>query len=452
MPSAIWPNTSSVVPTPNLKTSIPGPQSKRLLKKLHQVECSHITYVDSEFPVVWEKAKGCRVWDVDGNRYLDLTAAFGVSILGHSPSRLRKAINQQLKNLWHAMGDVYPHRSKIQYAEALKAFLPRELNRVIFSCSGSEAVESALKTAYLATGKPGVLAFDGAYHGLGYGALQANGRAFFREPFVKQTGSFVSFMDFIPEKTLTPAVVRQKLKTIDALIRHSKPKKIGAILIEPIQGRAGVRVADPYFLKGLRRLSRENKIVLIFDEIYTGLGRTGRWFAMDHFGVTPDIICLGKALAHGFPFSACVGKRELMKAWGPSQGEAKHTSTFLGHPLGCQMGLATLEILKEDGLLKRVKTQGVFLQKGLEFLAQKFPRLVKEIRGRGLMWGMEFKESSLAHFLMKRLLKRGIILLTSGPQNEVLTFTPCFIVNRVQLQAALDAIGEELTAFSKENS
>jgi 4-aminobutyrate aminotransferase-like enzyme len=356
------------------------------LQLLRAYESRNVTFAeaDGSWPIVWERASGVHVWDADGRKYLDLTAAFGVAAAGHANPRVVKAGQQQMAKLLHAMGDVHPH--------ALKAQLARELSRLtferwsrndkgrrglasssqrgktIFCNSGFEAVEAALKTAMLATGKPGVLAFEGAYHGLGYGALNATHRAHFREPFRRQLREFAHFVPF-PKvgqasrlARLRPAAAARDrrdacptLELIESRMRRLfRRERIGAVLVEPVQVRGGINIPPPGFLPMLRRLCDEHDALLILDEIYTGFGRTGRWFACEHSGTVPDVICLGKALTGGFPLSACVGHGELMDAaWPPSSGEAIHTSTFLGHPVGCAMALAQIKEIKAGKLVQR---------------------------------------------------------------------------------------------------
>ncbi len=297
--------------------------------------------------------------------------------------------------LLHAMGDVHPHR--------LKAELARELSRLtferwghkpvtgktIFCNSGFEAVEAALKTALLATGKPGVLAFSGAYHGLGYGALNATHREYFRRPFSRQLAGFAHFVPF-PEKnnrrSFFPEESLQK-----AVLRLFDKFKIGAVLIEPVQGRGGIRVAPPQLLDWLRHTCDEHGALLVADEVFTGFGRTGRWFGCEHTGTVPDLICLGKAMAGGFPISACVGKAKIMdKAWPKTKGEALHTSTFLGHPVGCAMALAQIKEIEEQQLVARSLENGEAITTGAVEIG--LPQsLESSVRGLGLMAGLELK-------------------------------------------------------------
>lgn len=424
---------------------IPGPESKRLLKKLHRVEPPHVTYGDADFPIFIQKASGTRVWDADGNRYLDLTAFFAVSGLGHGAPVVRRAAERALEAGWHAMGDVHPHALKAEAAEAIVSVLPKSLNQVWFSCNGSDAVETALKTAYLATGKPGVIAFHGAYHGLGYGALQVTHRPFFREPFAGQGGAFGEFVPFPVEGALKRAELDRQLEWIRTRLRDSRPRKVGAVIIEPIQGRAGVRPVDPYFLKNLVLIVRAEKALLIFDEIYSGFCRTGKWFAFEHYGVRPDLICLGKGMSNGFPISACVSSSKIFGAWGPSRGEARHTSTFLGHPMGCAMTSATIAELKRGRYDRKVAQTGDLLRLELEGLVSKHPDVFGGVRGRGLMLGLVLKQPGSGGRWMKRLLKRGVILLPSGERSDVLSFSPPFILQPSEIREAVQAVSAELS-------
>jgi 4-aminobutyrate aminotransferase-like enzyme len=420
------------------------------LELLRDYESRNITFAepDGSWPIVWERARGVHVWHERGRKYLDLTAAFGVAAAGHANPRVVRAGKRQMEKLLHAMGDVHPH--------ALKAQLARELSRITFErwrssqtgktilCnSGFEAVESALKTAMLASAKPGVLAFEGAYHGLGYGALNATHRDHFRAPFQRQLGGFAEFLPF-PE---TPADVKSLALRIRQLLRA---KEIGAILVEPVQGRGGIRVPPNSFLPMLRRLCNESGVLLIMDEVYTGFGRTGKWFACEHSRTVPDLICLGKALTGGFPLSACVGRAELMDAaWPASTGEAIHTSTFLGHPVGCAMALAQIAEIRRQKLVHRSAQLGQFL---LRELRQQIvsSQCSISVRGQGLMIGVELclpdrvPATIVVWRVIKDLLRAGFILLPEGPHGNVISFTPPLTITRVQLSRAVHAVAEAL--------
>src|SRR6185369_11508519 len=257
--------------------------------------------------------------------------------------------------------------------------------KTIFCNSGFEAVEAALKTALLATGKPGIIAFTGAYHGLGYGTLNATHRDHFRGPFRSQLREFGKFVPFPVTEAGTEKVVNQ----IKLLLRNNQ---IGAVLVEPIQVRGGVNVPPSGLLPVLRQICDQRQALLILDEIYTGFGRTGKWFACEHSGTVPDLICLGKALTGGFPLSACVGRGDIMdRAWPPSDGEAIHTSTFLGHPVGCAMALAQIQELKRGRLIERSARLGRYLLRRLARLQLPSLPLDIEIRGQGLLAAVELR-------------------------------------------------------------
>jgi 4-aminobutyrate aminotransferase-like enzyme len=356
------------------------------LNLLRDYESQNVLHAprDGSWPIVWERAKGVQVQDAGGKKYLDLTAAFGVAAAGHANPNVVKAGQKQLAQLPHAMGDVHPHARKAELARELSRITferwTRSAGKTIFCNSGFEAVEVALKTAMLATEKKGVLAFTGGYHGLGYGTLNVTHRDFFRQPFRAQLREFGKFVPF--------PTWRSDLATTESLIWHFlKRRRFGAVLVEPVQARGGIAVPPPEFLPLLRKMCDDVGALLIVDEIYTGFGRTGKWFACEHNHVVPDLVCLGKALAGGFPLSACVGKSDLMDdAWPPSEGEAIHTSTFLGNPVGCAMALAQIKEIRRLHLCTQSAELGQFLLAELKKI--KAPKIKTIPRGLGLMAGL----------------------------------------------------------------
>jgi 4-aminobutyrate aminotransferase-like enzyme len=331
--------------------------------------------------------------------------------------------------------------------------------KTIFCNSGFEAVEAALKTVALATGRSGIIAFEGGYHGLGYGALNATHRDHFRKPFRSQLGEFGSFVPFPllssrqPHKPLkalraNAADLPVVIERIRALFRR---KSIGAILVEPIQARGGINVPPVEFLPSLRQLCDEHGALLVLDEIYTGFGRTGKWFAAEHTGVVPDIVCLGKALTGGFPLSACVGRASVMDAaWPASRGEAIHTSTYLGHPVGCAMALAQIGEIERLKLVKQSHRLGGILLAELDSLAAGCTTLRVTARGLGLMAGLEIRQldGSPATVegikIIKAMLARGFMLLPEGEHANVISFTPPLTITETQLQRAVAALAEVL--------
>ena len=473
-------------------------KTQHVLELLRLYESRNVTFIepDDSWPIVWERACGVHVWDAEGKKYLDLTAGFGVAATGHANTRVVKAGQQQMVRLLHAMGDVHPHALKAQLARELSRITferwrvslnpstVKSLNRVpvqrfndstvqraktIFCNSGFEAVETALKTAIMATGKRGIIAFEGAYHGLGYGALNATHREHFRGPFRSQLGQFAHFVP-LPEagqaSRLTQKTSDDCLKEIqedrrgacptrerveDCIQRLFRREQIGAILCEPIQVRGGINVPPPALLPLLRRLCDEHRALLILDEVYTGFGRTGKWFACEHNEVIPDLICLGKALTGGFPLSACVGRADIMDAaWPPSNGEAIHTSTFLGHPVGCAMALAQIKEIARLKLVRRSATLGRVLLEKLSALRATRSTLSISCRGLGLLAGLEVRypggspATKVALQIIKTMIRRGFILLPEGEHANVISFTPPLTITERQLENAVAALAEVL--------
>ena len=423
--------------------------TKQTIRLLGQYESRNVTYQDADgsWPIVWEQANGVHVWDTSGKKYLDLTAAFGVAAAGHANPRVVRAGQQQMAKLLHAMGDVHPHALKAQLARELSRLTFERWNKArgktIFNNSGFEAVEAALKTAKLATGRHGIIAFEGGYHGLGYGALNATYREHFRGPFRSQLGDFGRFVKF-PSR-------RSELKEMASAIRQRfQREKVGAILVEPIQARGGCNVPPDGFLPLLRKLCNEHGVLLILDEIYTGFGRTGKWFACEHSGVVPDLICLGKALTGGFPLSACVGRADIMDAaWPATTGEAIHTSTFLGHPVGCAMALAQILEIKRLKLPRRSAMLGAQLLDMLRSVACG-QKINASARGLGLMVGLELchrnglPAGAAAFDVIKAMLQRGFILLPEGEHGNVISFTPPLTITRAQLARTVAVLAEVL--------
>jgi 4-aminobutyrate aminotransferase-like enzyme len=433
---------------PEIRTEIPGPESRRLMAKLARHESRNVTFHDADFPVFWERAEGSNVWDADGNRFLDFTSAFAVSSLGHGTPAVREAITRQAGLLFHAMGDVHPSPGKAELCELLSQVTFERWNagtgKTILANSGSEAVEAALKTALLHNGKPGVISFTGGYHGLGYGALEAGGIPYFRDPFRPQLGRFATILPyphcyrcpcgrkegFRLEGNVFPNCATSCLEElrgqIEAALRH---KEIGCILVEPIQGRGGEVVPPRDFLTMLRDICDAHKILLILDEIYTGFNRTGKLFACEHFNVVPDLVCLGKGLTSGFPLAACVGRADIMDAWPVSPGEALHTSTFLGNPLGCAAAVASVTEHLKPETLDRAKAAGRSLRSALASLRSE---AIGHVRGIGTMMGVEIvkpdgsPDAGLAIAIVKASLKDGLLLLAGSPDGHVLSFSPPF--------------------------
>ncbi len=414
---------------PRVHTSIPGPRSRALAQTLARCESPNVTYLAPDFPVFWDSAAGSLVTDVDGNTFLDVTSAFGVASVGHSHPQVVRAVQHQAEKLLHGMGDVHPSEVKVQLCARLSELAPLPDAQVILGQNGSDAVEAALKTALLATGRRGVLAFDGGYHGLSYGALDATARPDFRAPFRAQLGRFTSHVPF-----------GCALEDMDALLAGGE---IGAVLAEPIQGRGGIVVPPQGWLRALRDLCTRHDALLVLDEIFTGWGRTGDRFACEGEQVVPDILCVGKAMGGGLPLSACLASRALMACWPKSEGEALHTSTFLGNPVACAAALAALQVLEHEGLPQRARTMGRVFLDSLHGLCRDFPAHLETARGRGLMLGLVFRSKNTALSLVPTALRRGLILLPAG-DGSVLEFVPPLTISRAQVDWCMQTLRDLL--------
>ena len=406
------------------------------------VESRNVTFLGEGFPVFWEEACGSNVRDVDGNQYLDLTAAFGVAFAGHAHPRVAAAVAEQARRLIHGMGDVHPPEPKLALLERLTALAPWKDARGVLASTGSEAVEIALKTALLATNRPGILAFAGGYHGLTMGALAATDRELFRHPFERRLYGGVARAPYPTERDGPAALVAGLDGVEEALARgDGGVDRIGAVIIEPLQGRGGARVPARGFLAGVAERARAAGALLIHDEVFTGFGRTGQLFAHEHEGVVPDLLCVGKALGGGLPVSACLGPSEVMDAWPESRGEAMHTSTFLGHPVGCAAALAFLDVLVDEDLVRRAAEMGRMMLTGLSRGLAGVGGVL-EVRGRGLLIGVELEGRGGAPTLCARALREGLMLLPGGEGGEVVELTPPATLTEAQRDHAVDAVTE----------
>jgi len=429
---------------PDVRCGVPGPESRALAERLARVESQNVTALTPP-PIFWERASFANLWDVDGNRFVDLTAAFGVSNVGHAHPEITRAIASQAERLLHGMGDVHPPRVKVELLERLAPLFPRGTAsdppnvRTVLSSSGSDAIETAIKTALLSTNRSGILAFEGAYHGLSLGALDCTWRADFRDPFRSRLPGETHFVPYGDLEAV--ARVARGEGEID-------PETIGAILVEPVQGRGGERVPPAGFMRGLRQICDERQWLLIADEIYTGFGRTGAVFACDHEDVVPDLLCVGKGLASGMPISACIGLEEVFAAWPASKGEALHTQTFLGHPASCAAAIASLDIANRWQLAERAQGLGRLALETLRSLLVGF-ETVREVRGLGLMLGVECASPEISIAVSTAMLSQGYVLLPSGEDGRVLSLTPPLVISEQALVSACRELARQLGAVSQ---
>lgn len=411
----------------------PGPRSRALAERLAAVESPAVAARRasraeasgaSHAPIVYAEGDGANVTDVDGNRYVDLTAGFGALIFGHRPRVVQAAVARQMETLGLALGDVYAAESKVLLCERLAAIHPEPGARVMLGLSGADAITAAMKSARLATGRAKVIAFHGAYHGLSYGPLAACGLSpAFRAPFADQLADFVTFRDY------------------DARDLHV-PSDVGAVIVEPLLGRGGCVPAPPGMLAELRARCDAAGALLVADEVWTGMGRSGSLVASLDDGVVPDLICLGKGLGAGVPISACIGRGSVMQAWGEHGGTTIHTGTHFGAPPACAAALAVLDALADGSVFARVNELGDRWRARLDALTRGHG---VEVRGRGLMVGLAFEGgASRALSVMRRLLERGYIVLTGGVRGDVVTLTPPLDIDPSLLQAFDRALTEVL--------
>jgi 4-aminobutyrate aminotransferase-like enzyme len=415
---------------PEMRVTPPGPRARELCRQLAEFEAPGINTLSfADSAPLWHEAYGANVVDVDGNRYIDLTAGFGVAAVGHRHPGVVAAVRQQAETLVHGLADVHAHLPRVELARRLAYLAPVDEAQIYFAVSGSDAVEVAFKTCQRATGKPGILAFDPAYHGLTLGALQATSRTEFRRPFEAHFHAWVHRLSYGCE----PAEIAELL---------AAEGQIGCVVVEPVVGREGVLPPPPGWLTAVADICRRYQAVFVADEIFTGFGRTGEWFAVDSEGVRPDLLCCGKALGGGLPIAAVAGRRELMAAWA-GQHEALHTATFVAHPLACASALAVLEILETDDLPRRAAALGETIRRRSAEWPSRYPAVL-EVRGRGLLWGIELASDTLAKALAQRLLECGLLILAGGPGGRVLQLVPPLTIGESQLSFVLDAIESEL--------
>ncbi|MGB8223062.1 MAG: aspartate aminotransferase family protein [Polyangiales bacterium] len=427
---------------PAVRTPIPGDAGRAWVQRLATSECPALTTRRkrreeqtgaSHDPIVWVEANGANVIDAEGNRYVDLTSGFGVAFVGHRHPEVVAAIKRQADRLLHALGDMHPSDVKIELLERLCALAPWPDARAMLSLSGADAVTAALKTAVMATGKTGIIAFEGSYHGLTYGPLAVSGFAErFRKPFEAQLQPGVHFAQW-------PGKDAELDSVLEALPRDWSD--IGAVIVEPIQGRAGIRLPPPGFLDALKRTCRANDALLIVDEILTGIGRCGAWFRSVDDRVTPDVICIGKALGGGLPVSACIASEEVMSAWGDPDREAIHTGTFYGDPLGAAAALATIELIERERLVERAAERGDALAATLR--GARLPG-VSEIRHAGMMLGLQLEQPLQALTVARRLLERGYLVLPAGATADVVQLAPPVMVSDAQLEGFIASLRDVL--------
>jgi 4-aminobutyrate aminotransferase len=413
---------------PQLHTSLPGPQAAALIKRDSLAMSPSFT---RPYPFVMDSGQGCWVTDVDGNVFLDCTAGIAVCSTGHSHPQVVAAVQEQAARFLHMSGTDFYYEVEIELAERLESAInPGHPSRVFFTNSGAEAIEGAMKLTRYATGRPNFIAFLGAFHGRTLGALSLT---------ASKAGQRRRFAPLLPSvfHAPFPSAARgvstdQALDQIDQLLATiAPPDSVAAVFVEPIQGEGGYLVPPADFLPRLRELTSRHGMLLVTDEVQSGMGRTGRLLAAEHWGVEADVVCLAKGIASGLPLGAIVARGDLM-SWGPGS----HGSTFGGNPVACAAGLATLDLV-QNGLAQNAALVGDHLLSGLRELQGRHPA-VHAVRGLGLMIALEFAGPEQAGAVVAGAFERGLLLLTAG--SRAVRISPPLVLTREEADVALEIL------------
>lgn len=410
---------------PDIQTALPGPRAAEWIARDRAVLSPSYT---RDYPLVAARGEGCTIEDVDGNLFLDMTAGIAVTATGHCHPDVVAAIADQATRLIHMSGTDFYYAAEIELAERLARIAPGDgPKRVFFANSGAEAVEAALKLARRHTGRQRVVAFTGAFHGRTCGALSLGAsKAIHQQGF----GPLLAGVHRVPFNCSETDIAE--------LFRTACPaSEVAAVFVEPIQGEGGYRPAADGFLAMLRRVCDQHGILLVFDEIQSGIGRTGKWFACEHWGVAPDILCTAKGLASGMPLGAIIARAEVMD-WPPGS----HASTFGGNPVCCRAALVTLELVERE-YLANAAARGTELTAGLKQIGAKFPQLVGEPRGIGLMQAVDILDAgaispSRRNEIIQAAFRRGLLLLGCGQAG--VRFCPALCVTAEEIATAVQLL------------
>jgi 4-aminobutyrate aminotransferase len=409
---------------PHIVTELPGPAARQLIERDIRTVSPSMGRV---YPLVPKRGSGLVIEDVDGNRFLDFNAGIAVTATGHCHPQVVAAIEEQARTLLHYCSSDWYHPVYVELCERLAASAPVHDARTFLANSGTEAVEAAIKLARYATGRPNVIAFLGAFHGRSLGSLALTAsKAKYRSGF----GAPMAGVFHAPygEAGYIERVIFQHL---------CDPSDVAAIVVEPVQGEGGYIVPPAGWLGELRDLCTAHGIVLVDDEVQSGVGRTGRMWAIEHEGIEPDVILAGKGLASGLPLSAVIARSELMRTWGPG----KHGSTFGGNLVACAAALSTLDLVDES-LAENATKIGDHLQRGLVDVARRYPQ-IREVRGRGLMIGIEFESHDVALAVEQAAFRRGLLVLTCGIAS--LRLAPPLTVTEAQANTAISILEAAIT-------
>jgi 4-aminobutyrate aminotransferase len=404
-------------------------------------------------PIEVEHAQGPYLYATDGRRYLDFTTGIGVTNTGHCHPKVVAAAQAQVAKLIHGQANIVYHKPMLELIQGLREILPAHLDSFFFTNSGAEAVEAAIKLSRHATGRTNTIVFQGGFHGrtIGSVSLTTSNPIYHYKYQPLMPGVYVApfpytyFYGWSAEET--EAFCLKQLNHV--LASQTAPDETAAMLLEPVLGEGGYVVPTPGFLAGVQKICREHGILLIVDEVQSGFGRTGKWFAFQHFGVEPDIVIMAKGLASGFPLSAIAARSELMQH-SPTGSQG---GTYGGNAVSCAAGVATLGVLRDEGLIDNSTEKGARLLEQLKGLRDRFP-VIGEVRGLGLMVGVEFTtpsgepDKATAKAVMEECLDRGLVLLTCGTYGNVVRWIPPLIIDDSHLDEALGIFASALEAVT----
>jgi 4-aminobutyrate aminotransferase len=434
-------------PVPDIRTPLPGPLAGAIYQRDQRITSPSLPRA---YPLMPQRGSGAVIEDVDGNLFLDFNAGIAVTSTGHCHPKVVAAVQAQAADLLHYSASDFYLPVYSQMCESLAATAPMQGPvRVFLTNSGAEAVEGALKLARFATGRPNVVSFFGAFHGRTYGAVTLT---------VSKAKYHQGFGPLLPGVFHAPYACNQidpdsgarshdPEETFDylenVLFRYEVPaSEVGAIFVEPVQGEGGYIVPPAEWLVRLRELCTRHGILLVADEVQSGMGRTSRMWAIEHADVEPDIIISAKGLASGLPLGAFMAKADLMESW----TAGAHGSTYGGSPVPCAAGIATLEVISSSGLLANAAKQGEFLISGVRELQQKYPGFITDVRGVGLMIGVEFRTAGEAEEVQREAFERGLLVLECGERS--IRISPPLVVSREQASTGLRLLGEAIHAVA----
>ena len=425
------------------------------MSKLYDENFPHMSPVWSRiFPIEAERAEGCTIYSTDGRKYLDFTCGIGVTNTGHCHPKVVEAIRAQAGLFLHAQANIVVSQPMLQLIAELRMVVPPSIDGFFFSNSGAEALEGAVKLARAATGKPNIIVFQGSFHGrTGLTMALTTSKTIYRAGFQPlPAGVFVAPYPYAYKLGLSEAQTSEYCLNAlqELLLSQTSPAETAAILIEPVLGEGGYVVPPAAFMKGLRELCDRNGILLIFDEVQSGFGRTGKWFAQEHFGVVPDIMTVAKGIASGMPLSGVLSRLELMKKW----QTGSHGGTYGGNAIACAAGVATIQAMRDEDMPGNATRRGVQLVTGLRKLQEEYP-IIGDVRGLGLMIGTEFTangkpaDKTLVKAIVHACEERGLLLLTCGTYDNVIRWIPPLIVDEAQINTALGIFAEVLEGAVK---